>query len=115
MQKYNLKLIRDDTNYVSSFVNGVEYKISKILDRKLIIKSKQLDKKCSINREYYLGGQLQYPRIFIYNLWIHIYQLSEYNCYYDPLNYMIAESKRKLKFYQWRAKWKRKLLLFLQL
>ena len=27
--KPNIKLIRDDTDYVSSFVNGVEYKISK--------------------------------------------------------------------------------------
>ena len=25
--KPNIKLIRDDTDYVSSFVNGVEYKI----------------------------------------------------------------------------------------
>ena len=115
MQKYNLKLIRDDTDYVSSFVNGIEYKISKILDKDLIEKSENFLKLCSINREYHIIKKLRYPRPFIYNLWIHIYQLSEYNCYYDPLNYMIAESKRKLKFYQWRAKWKRKLLLFLQL
>ena len=39
MQKYNLKLIKDDTDYVSSFVNGVEYKISKKEDNDLINKN----------------------------------------------------------------------------
>ena len=109
----NIKLIKDDIDYVSSFVGDREFKIPKILDSELIIKSKHLNKKCSINREYYLVKKLGYPKTFIYNLWIHIYQLSDYDCFYDPLNYMIAESKRKLKFYQWRAKWKRKLLSFL--
>ena len=111
--KPNIKLIRDDTDYVSSFVNGVEYKIPKKLDNDLIRRSENFLKLCSINRKNYINKKLKYPRTFVYKLWIHIYQLSEYDCYYDPINYMIAESKRKLQFYQWRAKWKRKLFSFL--
>ena len=38
--KPNIKLIRDDTDYVSSFVNGVEYKISKKEDNDLKYHSK---------------------------------------------------------------------------
>ena len=113
MQKYNLKLIRDDTDYVSSFVNGVEYKISKKEDNDLIMRSEYLQKKYNINKKYLF--EIPLPKVFVYNLWIHIYQLSDYDCYYDPIFYLIAESKRKLKFYQWRAKWKRKLFSFLQL
>ena len=112
MQKYNLKLIRDDINYVSSFVGDREFKISKRKDDYLIMMSEHLQKKYNINKKYLFKVPL--PRLFIYNLWIHIYQYSEYDCYYDPILHIIAESKRKLKFYQWRAKWKRKLLSFLQ-
>ena len=110
--KPNIKLIRDDTDYVSSFVNGVEYKISKKEDNDLIMRSEYLQKKYNINKKYLF--EISLPKVFVYNLWIHIYQLSDYNCYYDPIFYLIAESKRKLKFYQWRAKWKRRLFSFLQ-
>ena len=50
--KPNIKLIRDDTDYVSSFVNGVEYKIPKKLDNDLIRRSENFLILCSINRKY---------------------------------------------------------------
>ena len=64
MQKYNLKLIKDDTDYVSSFVNGVEYKISKKEDNDLIMRYEYLQKKYNINKKYLFD--LPLPKVLIY-------------------------------------------------
>ena len=109
IKKTRLKLVSDNTKYVSSVINGVVYKIPEALEKELIEKSEQYKKSMQYNLE--LNKPL--PRNYLYFLWVNIYRDSEYDYCLDPVSYMIADSKWKLIFNKWRSKWKRKLLSFL--
>ena len=110
IKKPKLKLVSDNTEHVSSVINGVVYKIPEALEKELIDKSEQYKKSIKDNLE--LNKPL--PRNYLYFLWVNIYKDSEYDYFLNPVSYMIADSKWKLIFNKWRSKWKRKLLSFLQ-